>query len=98
MTGRKTVNRMWHIAFVVKEKDCSVIITEHLRYAGTISTSAGQHTTAIPYNQLLDLDIQSGEAVIIIHEPKGINGAAWARTNEERIRSFGTKVVSYSQR
>jgi hypothetical protein len=88
---------MWHVAFKVKAEEGSEILSEHLRYAGTISTTLGEHSVSIPSAEFVKLDVKPGQCVIVIHEPKGINGKIWAAQNADRIRSFGTAAIAYKQ-
>jgi hypothetical protein len=83
---------MWHVAFKVREKDLGVspVISEFLRYSGVISTSLGGHTAYLPNDIDHEINLNPGEVIIVINQPKDIiKGQIWAERNKDRIESFG---------
>ena len=90
---------MWYIAFKVKKSECGVLVSEHLRFAGALSTTAGGHQVYLPSGIAVEKDLnrQADEEVVVIHEPRGINGKEWARMNAERLKSFGICPSTFKQ-
>ena len=84
--------KRWYIAFVVKEKDCSVVVTEYLRYAGAIIV--GKHPSCIPFQEYQKLMVQNNELVIVVEQPREVN-EVWVIHNCERLRSFGVRNISW---
>jgi hypothetical protein len=92
---------MWHVAVKVREKENShsPVIPEFLRYSGVISTSLGGYTAYLPNDIEHKLNSRSGEAIIVINQPKDVaNGQIWAEKNRDRIESFGeTKAYIFKR-
>jgi len=87
----------WHVSFKVKNP--KVEVTEFLRYSGVISVYCYDHQHFVPHSVisvLFPVNINEGEAMITIHEPKGIDGKRWAEMNAKRIASFGIKTIAWS--
>lgn len=55
----------------------AVIILEHLRYAGILAVNGFGYTGC------------AQEGHIRIYQPTSINGQPWARSNKNRMKSFG---------
>lgn len=84
------------------DQDPGPLVTEHLRYMGSVHIGGLGHSSWPPYYEVVNkLGQPAGGCLITVrcpHSPKDIDQAAWCRQNRVRMASFGLKTVAFEVR